>query len=737
MPNKLIIIFFFITGTALGADDCNCTKPPINKLIDSDKIQNQFFNADKTKIIVNLKRPQTIESPRKVNWRSKDSVHKFHSKIKDYQNSVIKRFGSRIKMRNRFENQAGFSCEVTPEQLDQILADPNVESVEPVEIVQKHLAQGIPLMNAMVYRSTYNGQGVSIAICDCGVDYTHPMLGGEEGTFPNSKVIGGYDFGDYDTDPMPSSVSGSAHGTCCAGIAAGALGNVGDYIGGVAYNAKIYALKVENSSGLIYSDRIIAAWDWCVTHQYDDPCNPILVISTSLGSGGYTGNCDSSSPSYANSANAANAAGITLLASSGNDGYCTQIASPACLSGTISVGAVYDGSLGSYTYCVSSTTCNPAKVSDSGCSTGWHVTDSTHSDMVTCYSNISSSLDILAPSTDAYTTDIAGANGFSSGDYYSSFGGTSAASPYAAGAVACLQSASKSINGVFLTPAQVREILTSTGDSLTDTKTPITKPRINLGNAIDSLGLYTPSCTEIQLPIIGEDSTLTYPLRTKSDDSRTQVIYLASEIGRAGKITNLSIEVNDLPYQSLNNFTIRMKHTSLTSYSINALESTDWTTVYQANETISSTGLHTFEFQKTFNYNGTDNLMVDFSHNNSSHSVGSGTVHCKFVSDNRLLFAFSNSTNGDPLDWSGSSNPSVSASIKVPYIRLNICCDVGSADFQPDCHIDFLDLAVLTGQWLSSGGTPSADIAPAPNGDNNVNLLDFAEFAAQWINQNN
>ena len=96
---------------------------------------------------------------------------------------------------------------------------------------------GIPLMNAAEARNSYSGSGLSIAICDTGIDYTHPKLGG--GGFPNTKVIGGYDTGQDDADPM----DGNGHGTGCAGIAAGDMGNAGDYIGGVYYGARLYALK--------------------------------------------------------------------------------------------------------------------------------------------------------------------------------------------------------------------------------------------------------------------------------------------------------------------------------------------------------------------------------------------------------------------------------------------------------------------------------------------------------------
>ena len=39
------------------------------------------------------------------------------------------------------------------------------------------------------------------------------------------------------------------HGTVCAGIAAGGSGTVGNYIGGVAYSARRYAVKVSSGTG--------------------------------------------------------------------------------------------------------------------------------------------------------------------------------------------------------------------------------------------------------------------------------------------------------------------------------------------------------------------------------------------------------------------------------------------------------------------------------------------------------
>jgi len=360
-----------------------------------------------------------------------------------------------------------------------------VASIQLNRVVEPHLAQGIPRINGAVYRSIYNGTNVAIAIVDSGIDYTHPYLG--NGGFPNSKVIGGYDFGDSDANPMPN---GGAHGTACAGIAAGNIAtNQGDYIGGVAPGAKLYALKITagTSSGATDAD-IVTAWNWCITHKNDDPNNPILAISTSFGSGKYNAVCDGANTAYAVGAANAVSAGITLLVSSGNEGFCDSLSMPACISGVISVGGVYDAAYGGATYCIDSRSC--VAVSNPGIcpATGYSVSDVTASDRVAAYSNTADFLGLLAPSHRTSTTDIVGTPGFSAGSYHTNFGGTSASAPYAAGAVAALQSASKALTGRYLTPAEVRTLLSSTGDLISDAKAiQAPKPRVNLGRAIETL----------------------------------------------------------------------------------------------------------------------------------------------------------------------------------------------------------------------------------------------------------
>src|SRR6266478_4295957 len=350
------------------------------KLSDVLQIIRGFTNG-MAQVIVTLAPPTAL---RRTDFGSKASLSTLRGGIKKLRQTVLDNLpASEVRPGFQFDNIAGFSAEVTLNGLKALQAHPSVISIEPVFVLSTHLAQGISLMHGLTYRSSYNGAGIAIAICDTGIDYNHPRLGG--GGFPNSKVLGGFDFGDNDPDPIPN---GNGHGTACAGIAAGDVGTVGDYIGGVAYNARLYALKISpGATASASSSAMVAAWDWCVTHKNDNPSYPIMVISTSFGGGQFFSTCNGATPAMTAAANNAADAGITVIVSSGNDGFCDSIAWPACISSVISVGAVYDAAFGNFSTCVSAASCSP-KFATTNCATGYYTDDLTAPDKVPSYAKI-------------------------------------------------------------------------------------------------------------------------------------------------------------------------------------------------------------------------------------------------------------------------------------------------------------------------------------------------------------
>ncbi|NCC52586.1 MAG: hypothetical protein EOM20_15395 [Spartobacteria bacterium] len=169
---------------------------------------------------------------------------------------------------------------------------------------------------------------------------------------------------------------------------------------------------------------------------------------------------------------------------------------------------------------------------------------------------------------------------------------------------------------------------------------------------------------------VGQQSlSWNYPLAAYYQDARAQVIYPSTMLGGAQTISNMALHVNTETSQRLNAFTIRLRHTALESYSASPeWEGTGWTTVYQSNLLITSTGWVSFVFTNAFVYNGADHLMADFSFNNTNYT-SDGYCQAGTALVYRSIVYRSDSEDGDPLVWSGSS-PSPNPSFYFPNIRL-------------------------------------------------------------------
>jgi len=251
----------------------------------------------------------------------------------------------------------GFLLMVPAHMVNEIRTTPGVKTVSKAPEYQINLDVSVPVINADDVWSEYDatGDGVTIAVIDTGIDYTHGTFGGvgtveaydtndpntiEAGTFPTAKVIGGYDFAgtDYtgrnvpvpDDDPLDE----AGHGTHVASIAAG-MGTL-DVSSGVAPDALLYAVKIFGADG---GTRLtLLGIEWAM-----DPLGlghlgePVDVINMSLGSD--WGPADENDPEYIAVENAVSI-GVVVVASAGNAGdYSYIVGSPSVCDSAISVAA--------------------------------------------------------------------------------------------------------------------------------------------------------------------------------------------------------------------------------------------------------------------------------------------------------------------------------------------------------------------------------------------------------------
>ena len=224
------------------------------------------------------------------------------------------------------------------------------------------------------------------------------------------------------------------------------------------------------------------------------------------------------------------------------------------------------------------------------------------------------------------------------------------------------------------------------------------------------------SSASVVNPNIGTGtSSWTWPLSTFYHDARTQTIYLASEIGGACTITALGLDVTTIPGQVMNNWTIRVKHTALAAYASNAWESTGWTTVHLSNQTITATGVATFVFSTPFAYNGTSNLMIDFSFNNTTYTTD-GQVRYSTPGGTRSIYYRTDSLSGDPLLWTGTSSPTPFVTTFVPNLKLTTAPGVTVTPTVTGSFVSGLWTGNVAVSQTATGLTLRADDGASHNG---------------------
>ncbi|MBU0667163.1 MAG: S8 family serine peptidase, partial [Nanoarchaeota archaeon] len=291
-------------------------------LIQADVVAVEQINALKNSYLVraNIQKQQILSK--------KDSIVNELVKLKAIERTDVKKI-----YKNSF---SGFLVEASKDKISAIENTPGVKKVYPDREVKAFLDVSVPLINAdAVWQEldlnghSLDGTGVTIGIIDTGIDYTHFDLGGCLGD--NCKVVGGYDFVNYDSDPMDD----QGHGTHCAAIAAG-----DGVLKGVAPGAKLYAYKVLNSQGSGYTSTIIAAIEKSMDPNSDgDFSDHLDIISLSLGHDGGSPDDDPSAIAIDNAVNA----GVVAVVAAGNSGSSMMsVGCPGCARKALTVGASDD-----------------------------------------------------------------------------------------------------------------------------------------------------------------------------------------------------------------------------------------------------------------------------------------------------------------------------------------------------------------------------------------------------------
>lgn len=215
--------------------------------------------------------------------------------------------------------------------LDEIWKLPYVTNVSEDNVARVFDDPTNALIGAPQLWSAYNihADSVGIGIIDTGIDYLHEALGGA--AFPNSKVVGGYDFVNLDNDPMDD----HGHGTHVAGIAAGD-GPPPTNLRGVAYGARLWAFKVLDASGKGLFSQVIAGLDRALDPD-SDPATPTPISVVNLSIGGSGNPNDPLSRAIDNAVTS----GVVCAVAAGNSGsgYYT-INSPGGARKALTVGAV-------------------------------------------------------------------------------------------------------------------------------------------------------------------------------------------------------------------------------------------------------------------------------------------------------------------------------------------------------------------------------------------------------------
>jgi subtilisin len=379
--------------------------------------------------------------------------------------------------------------EVERADLAALASDPRVAALEEDRLAAPLLEVSTGLVGApAVWAGGQTGAGQTVVVLDTGAEVDHPFLAQglvdgacfsttADGQFPSTSLCPDGAEEQYGRDAganCPAGVYGCDHGTHVAGIVAGedlASGRFGVAPGADLVSVQVYSRFTgtpcanagrPSPCALSWTSDQLRALDWVYGTLRQS--RSVAAVNVSLGSGAYTPPCDAEYPATNEAIARLREAGIGVVTASGNGGNASKLSAPACLSNAIAVGATRA------------------------------------SDTVATFSNSAPALALLAPG-ESIDSSFPGAS-------YGTSSGTSMAAPHVAGAFALLRAAKPG--------AAVGELLGALADGgrpVTDPRSGLTRPRIQIDAALALLASAPPGPPSTPTPSPGEE-TLAFSAET-------------------------------------------------------------------------------------------------------------------------------------------------------------------------------------------------------------------------------
>lgn len=247
--------------------------------------------------------------------------------------------------------------------------------------------------------------------------------------------------------------------------------------------------------------------------------------------------------------------------------------------------------------------------------------------------------------------------------------------------------------------------------------------------------------TSIAQTLVGTGTLMSSdPVSAGATLGRSQYLWRANELTTAGMtagdISGIQLDIASLGSE-LRRFQIRMKHTSFDSLSVDQVEEGGFQEVYRLNTTFSATGFQSLLFTQPFNWDGSSNIVVEFTHENL------------IVGTNSQVLSDANSwssgvyTGGDEyyLSFNGPDYVEVDAAPLAAMIHDEVTISFwqyGDPAIQPQGDFVFearnsADLRILSSHLPWGNSQVYWDAGNEGAGYDRINkLANAADFEGQW-----